>query len=1407
MFLETEENAELLELLSQVRAAAALEESEETLPFSGASSDALHPSLQHGRVRGAPAALGTHTAILHREDLSTATPAEGTYTPCELQRPSGPPFGEPSGTIRDSERGSWSSPGPNPSSRCRSKQPHSGLMSDAYGLSPTSTLPTPAMGCGAAPAAGVVAATGHHAHPDSAGRLLSSEHGDALQRTGALDSLHPMDEHAVSQRKLSFTGGAACAASPFAYTTSSTRVTVSPTDARPCDALQQPPRPAEMRYTLCQAKVVDTPDLPSSAVARLALLPGAMGGKSISAAATISEAVTTQQLIGACATPPTTSAVLALGPAYGGLLPASDRVQTTSIGTALPFSSDCGSPQSVTPLHRKALPRATSSGERHVQVSIQHSSGEGMVVSHGSMPTAHAVDVEVGTGTGRGTGQNTDQTAVIPTKSNNAHHAIPMNLSLPATPVQGGGWGNDSCAAADIWQQVPQTLNDEDCGTPQHHLFRPRSNELNIFMLPSPPRPLAALPLTSCTTETVQQMQNIPFASDSSGRSPVDPTHIHHYLSSLHVANMRGGTEAFSRPPQPNQEGSHSNIRTGYSNPSMTQVPPVITMHAVRPKTSTSTDSPSRASRPISQPSNVSNARTSVVIGSTAVPNSTSVFLSSIAHLQDGHTPCGGKSSGMDWQRGFTSLVGPSQATKSEDNGANTPGSGGPPPSERYAHYLQRGVLTSPFMPIQQPNAHPQLQRRPNSTTAITLNATATPKTAKNSNPRNSSTKGACSSTNTSLHVVSATAAVGTGRASGGTRQSNSHHSHCVAAGSPNAPGCVSPSIAATLLLFLNTPECGDSSGDNTFAEDDAAGGVLGRQILALSRDQQGCRSLQAVLDCEAANRYGDAMMPSARVRGSQDYGGAKHLQKDDNERRGGDTVVGAVNTVASGDASSLPPLSLPLRRIIAALEPHLPQVMSDAYGNFLVQKLFEVLNDDERLPLLCKGSILHKGLGEVACSPHGTFAVQRLVETLRNEAEEEAVFSSLGDHLVQLLLDANGGHVLLKVMSYIKGAYGSRGAGVGSVTVSPTAVNPHTTLGEGNVESNLKYRGSTNAVSEENSCLRKALQSGELSVDAMRQKIRFLYDGLLKSILVVCRHRQGCCITQKCLDFFAQIFPVTSDARDAPLTTSQPSGHEDFFVGLVKKLLEHLTALVMDPYGNYVITHAVEVCYARGSIQLVDVVAQRMQERMTSFCKDKYASNVMEHVLRYSSEKRIRAFCRNLLTPSTLAFSASRDRSLGRGNSDKKTPKTRDARGCESEGSAVPGDPAALLDWHLWPLVDVALDPFGNYVVQTLLTVAPVDELFHVEDTTQTGLSESFEQHDEKSHTHDENPYRLSKQGSHSSTLVNKTRDNSYGLLPVLQRYLPLLQEKSFTRKIETKMELALLRVEEEKMRRQHQK
>ncbi|KPI87525.1 hypothetical protein ABL78_3403 [Leptomonas seymouri] len=498
-------------------------------------------------------------------------------------------------------------------------------------------------------------------------------------------------------------------------------------------------------------------------------------------------------------------------------------------------------------------------------------------------------------------------------------------------------------------------------------------------------------------------------------------------------------------------------------------------------------------------------------------------------------------------------------------------------------------------------------------------------------------------------------------------------------------------------------------SASNTAGVPDVASASV---ILSMSHDQHGCRLLQAVLDaeCESGDSTEDTEEAAIRsTKGSADSlaGSGSNSTSSAEERRRRRRAKAFYRSTA-------------VQVILRAIEPRLNAVMADGYGNFLLQKVFDMAPDAERQRLLRLPSLQHH-LCEVACSPHGTFAVQRLVETVRNTEEERLVFVALERDLLRLLTNANGGHVLMKVMECIRRQYAA-------LTTSPSE-NAASTL-----------RGGPHSPS-----LRSLLQD---RVDA-------LFTAMQQNLLFVCQHKQGCCIVQKCLDFLntcSGLSPTTVTAATA--TRSRKEGDDkdtaaqtqkqsmDYFERMSALLLPHAHGLSVNPFGNYVVTRLVDVCYARGTTNTIDAIATVMQSDLIRMCTNKFASNVMEHILRHCSERRIRSICQALMTKS---------------NTSVMPPAMLSSSASAAQQVASISPAVARL-----PLATVVMDSYGNYVVQTLLTVAPVDEL--VSTTSAEG-----------------------------------------GMLPVLQQLLPLLSSRNFGRKLETKTELALLRVEQHQFQHQH--
>ncbi|KAG5509838.1 hypothetical protein JKF63_07483 [Porcisia hertigi] len=468
--------------------------------------------------------------------------------------------------------------------------------------------------------------------------------------------------------------------------------------------------------------------------------------------------------------------------------------------------------------------------------------------------------------------------------------------------------------------------------------------------------------------------------------------------------------------------------------------------------------------------------------------------------------------------------------------------------------------------------------------------------------------------------------------------------------------------------------------------------------ILAMSHDQQGCRLLQAVIDaeCYEAESLDDEQDDLTTTDDAVAVSSLMMAEACPEEKRGG--VVNSVSERRRRRRAKAFENSVPVRVVLQAIEPKLDAVMADGYGNFLLQKIFDMAPDTERQRLLRLPSLQHH-LCEVACSPHGTFAVQRLVETVRNIEEERLVFVALERDLLRLLTNANGGHVLMKVMECIRRQYTALTCSATNTSASASA--------------------STTASDESGTAASSRRLLGE-RVDALFQAIQ-------QHLLYVCQHKQGCCIVQKCLDF------LHACAGLSPTPSSAAGTQMDYFERMAALLLPHVQELSTHPFGNYVVTRLVDVCYTRGNTNTIDAVAAVMQRDFLRMCTNKFASNVIEHILRHCSERRIRLLCQSLMVAPVSSTSSARH-------------PTGTAAGAVATANAA----IARL-----PLTTVVMDPYGNYVVQTLLTVAPVDELV-------------------------------------------STSAEGGGMLPVLQQLLPLLSSRNYGRKLETKTELALLRVEQ---------
>ncbi|KAM3162691.1 PUM-HD domain-containing protein [Lachancea thermotolerans] len=93
-------------------------------------------------------------------------------------------------------------------------------------------------------------------------------------------------------------------------------------------------------------------------------------------------------------------------------------------------------------------------------------------------------------------------------------------------------------------------------------------------------------------------------------------------------------------------------------------------------------------------------------------------------------------------------------------------------------------------------------------------------------------------------------------------------------------------------------------------------------------------------------------------------------------------------------------------------------ELMTDSFGNYLIQKLLERVTDDQRLELVRSSA---QSFVYIALDPHGTRALQKLVECISTEEEAGIVVDSLRGSIVELSRDLNGNHVVQKCLQKLK--------------------------------------------------------------------------------------------------------------------------------------------------------------------------------------------------------------------------------------------------------------------------------------------------------------------------------------------------------------------------------------------------
>ncbi|KAJ5541650.1 Armadillo-like helical [Penicillium frequentans] len=96
----------------------------------------------------------------------------------------------------------------------------------------------------------------------------------------------------------------------------------------------------------------------------------------------------------------------------------------------------------------------------------------------------------------------------------------------------------------------------------------------------------------------------------------------------------------------------------------------------------------------------------------------------------------------------------------------------------------------------------------------------------------------------------------------------------------------------------------------------------------------------------------------------------------------------------------------------------HVTDLMMDPFGNYLVQKLLDLANDEQRTVLIDNAA---PQLVTIAFNQHGTRALQKMIETISTHEQTQTVIDALADHVVDLVKDLNGNHVIQKCLNRLR--------------------------------------------------------------------------------------------------------------------------------------------------------------------------------------------------------------------------------------------------------------------------------------------------------------------------------------------------------------------------------------------------
>ncbi|KAJ0235501.1 Pumilio RNA-binding repeat-containing protein [Hirschfeldia incana] len=275
----------------------------------------------------------------------------------------------------------------------------------------------------------------------------------------------------------------------------------------------------------------------------------------------------------------------------------------------------------------------------------------------------------------------------------------------------------------------------------------------------------------------------------------------------------------------------------------------------------------------------------------------------------------------------------------------------------------------------------------------------------------------------------------------------------------------------------------------------------------------------------------------------------------------------------------------------------HVSELSMDPFGNYLVQKLLEACDEEQRTMIVSALTSKPTELLKICLNNYGTRVVQKMIETVKTKQQIGMVKSGLKPGFLSLVKDLNGNHVIQTCL---------------------TTLGPNDTKFV--LEAATKYCAEI-ATHRHGCCVLQCCVSN--SVGEQRER---LVNEISRNSLHLSQDPFGNYVVQYLIEQKVSAAKLLMQFRMhyAELATQKFSSHvmekclriyPESRAEIVRELLsvQNFEHLLHDPFGNYVIQTALSVTKGPVRASLVEKVHRYGKLKFSPYCKKIFSKNILK--------------------------------------------------------------------------------------------------------------------------------------------------------------------------------------------------